>query len=484
MKASFNVLTEPWIPTLDQEGVTRELGLLEVLERAHELQTVRSASPLVEYSVYRFLIVFLMDMIRPKEIDTLENLLEEERFDPDMVTAYIEMCEQEGVSFDLFDSERPFLQVPYVEAWDRQAKPVSTLDYTVPNGNNVIHFDHRRSEIRYTPGEALRMLLTAQLFCTAGAQGYPSHVNGAPPWFALIHGENLFQTLVFGMIGTDDIAISFDDPPVFWRNRGEVPSKELVPSTSWLYGMLLPARRIHLLPDDDGKTVSQVYFSQGLNYKKETNAWTDPHVTYETTSKGRSNWKPKDNETIWKNLYLLIADTSEPQILRQRMKIESVESEEVHVVLYGVEVESGQVKYLLQQRHDLYLPAGIIGDEYAAQFIQQYITLAERLGKAISRSLDQEEIAKGIRVEAQQQFYAVCEQQLWPLLKILNLQTKDLNEVYREIMEVLIQAATDRANKVLQNQTLRGRAMLSLMKKQQAVLRKECEKIRKEALPC
>ena len=38
------------------------------------------------------------------------------------------------------------------------------------------------------------MMLAAQIFCTAGAQGYPSNVNGAPPWFTLIRGKNLFQT--------------------------------------------------------------------------------------------------------------------------------------------------------------------------------------------------------------------------------------------------------------------------------------------------
>lgn len=147
MKATFNVLTNPWIPTLDQDGITKELSLLETLERAHELQGIQAASPLVEYSVHRFLILFLMDMIRPEDESAIEDLLEEGQFDPDLLSDYIDQCNREGVTFDLFDEERPFLQTPYVKAWDREAKPVSTLDYTVPNGNNHIHFDHRRREI-------------------------------------------------------------------------------------------------------------------------------------------------------------------------------------------------------------------------------------------------------------------------------------------------------------------------------------------------
>ena len=196
MGASFDILRKPWVPAVDAAGQTMELGLLETLERAHELQAIQTASPMEEYSVYRFLIVFLMDALRPEDENDIDGLLEAEQFDMEAIQDYLTQCRKEGVSFDLFDAARPFLQTTYVEAWDREAKPVSTLDYTIPNGNNHIHFDHRRNEISYTPGKALRMLLTAQNFCTAGAQGYPSNVNGAPPWFALIQGKNLFQTLV------------------------------------------------------------------------------------------------------------------------------------------------------------------------------------------------------------------------------------------------------------------------------------------------
>ena len=174
MGASFDILRKPWVPVLDAAGQKTELGLLETLERAHELKAIQTASPMEEYSVYRFLIVFLMDALRPEDgEEDIGGLLEAEQFDMEAIQDYLTQCRKEGVSFDLFDAARPFLQTTYVEAWDREAKPVSTLDYTIPNGNNHIHFDHRRNEISYTPGKALRMLLTAQNFCTAGAQDIP-----------------------------------------------------------------------------------------------------------------------------------------------------------------------------------------------------------------------------------------------------------------------------------------------------------------------
>lgn len=476
MGASFDILRKPWVPAVDAAGQKMELGLLETLERAHELQAIQTASPMEEYSVYRFLIVFLMDALRPEDgEEDIGGLLEAEQFDMEAIQDYLTQCRKEGVSFDLFDEERPFLQTTYVEAWDREAKPVSTLDYTIPNGNNHIHFDHRRNEISYTPGKALRMLLTAQNFCTAGAQGYPSNVNGAPPWFALIQGKTLFQTLVLGMIGTDEILLSFDEPPVLWRNKKEITAKQEVAKTSWLYGMLFPARRIHLLPDETGERVSDVYLSQGLNYVV-TNVWKDPHVPYRTTDKGRFNWKPNDDETIWRNLTYLLDEKDTPQIVEQRKHL-NLDEETIHLVLYGV--QTNKASYLRQQRHDLRLPVQLIGNEPAERFIHRYIERAEQLGKALYFSLNQEEISKETRVEAQQRFYGVCEQILWGLLDTISQPGADLNELFQQKREEMIREVLAQADRVLEDQTLRGRTILASGEKWKS-LWKECEKIRKE----
>ena len=188
MKPSFDVLQEPWIPVVTFEGETLEVGILDALLRSPEWKEIQDPSPMVEYSVYRFLIVFLMDALRPETPVDLEELLYAGQFDESAIQDYITLCHSEGVSFDLFDPNRPFMQTSVDKNWDKQRKPVTTLDYTVPNGNNHIHFDHRRKHEVYVPGKAMRMLLTAQIFCTSAAQGYPSNVNGAPPWFSLVQG--------------------------------------------------------------------------------------------------------------------------------------------------------------------------------------------------------------------------------------------------------------------------------------------------------
>lgn len=476
MGASFDILRKPWVPAVDAAGQTMELGLLETLERAHELQAIQTASPMEEYSVYRFLIVFLMDALRPEDgEEDIGGLLEAERFDMEAIQDYLTQCRKEGVSFDLFDAERPFLQTTYKKEWDREPKPVSNLDYTIPSGNNRIHFDHQRSVISFTPGKTMRMILVAQIFATPAGHGYPSNVNGAPPWFALIQGENLFQTLIMGMIGTDEISLPFDQPPVIWRNREEVTTQQKVGKTSWLYGMLFPARRIHLLPDEADQSVKQIYLSQGMNYIVKS-TWIDPHVTYRETDKGRFNWKPDENRTIWKNLTYLINGKNIPRIIDQRTKLE-LDTEEIHVILYGVQTDNGE--YLHQQRHDLRLPVQLIGNEPAERFVSRYIDLAERLGKALYLSLKQEEITEEFRVEVQQCFYSFCEQNLWSLLKTVSQGDTDLNMLIESQKEQLIQTAIRHSNQALQNQALRGHVMLALVQKRRNILWKVCDKIRR-----
>lgn len=47
MKASFQILTQPWIPVKELDGSMKELSLLETLERAHLLSEIQDPSPMV-----------------------------------------------------------------------------------------------------------------------------------------------------------------------------------------------------------------------------------------------------------------------------------------------------------------------------------------------------------------------------------------------------------------------------------------------------
>ena len=110
---SFIVLDAPWIPVVSINGNRELLGVRETLRRAPELRDISDAAFLEEFSIYRFLCVFLMDALRPETIYYIKEMLKKGCFDMQKIESYISKCQEEGVTFDLFDKERPFLQTAY-----------------------------------------------------------------------------------------------------------------------------------------------------------------------------------------------------------------------------------------------------------------------------------------------------------------------------------------------------------------------------------
>lgn len=411
---SFNVLDEGWIPVETMEGQRELLGIRKTLEHAHTIRAIRDASPLVEYSLHRFLQVFLMDALRLEDSLELEDILNTGKFDMDAINAYIATCEEEGVSFDLFDKKRPFLQAPYDEALDAKVelKSVHELDYTIPHGNNHVHFDHREeSQFAIEPPEAAKLLPTALLFCTAGAQKYPSGVNGAPPYYAVIHGDNLFETLCYTLIPVDEINIPLDNPPVLWRYQGVIEPKKEVASTSLLFGMLFPTRRIRLIPEEGSRTIQHVCLSQGMNYiSKDT--WTDPSVTYRYMDSGRAPLRPKREKALWRNFndVIDIQNQHAPEILRIYRKVSKLRM--VHITLYGVETSQGS--HLQVMRHTLQFPTKLAECDAYARWALNMIDAAEILAKSLKRALDSPKVLpEHMSVSAVQRYYDECESSFW-----------------------------------------------------------------------
>ena len=54
MSVSFSVLEQAWIPVTALNGQEEMLSIREILARSQELREISSASPLEEYSLYRF----------------------------------------------------------------------------------------------------------------------------------------------------------------------------------------------------------------------------------------------------------------------------------------------------------------------------------------------------------------------------------------------------------------------------------------------
>ena len=397
----------------------------------------------------------------------------------DLIEKYITQCQAEGVSFDLFDGARPFLQSPYDSAIDKDVKPVSVMDFTIPSGNNHTHFDHRKpEELQLKPEQAARLLIAAQLFCTAGAQGYPSGVNASPPFYGMVKGACLFDTLVYTLLPLESIGLSFDDPSVLWRSREGVQPKAEIARTSWLRGMLFPARRICLVHQADSEMIDGVYFCQGENFvNKET--WRDPFVTYRTTANGIVPLRPAGYRPIWHNFndVIDVPGNHASQLLRQYLSIS--ESETVSVLLYGV--ETSQASYLSVCRYDLFFPKKLASSPQYIELLTVGISVSEKLGSSLRRSLSEVTSMSGTAaVIAIQQYYKQCETRFWKLCNAATEGNIGIRELYSAWCADISQYAIDVFVQTMSSLRLRATALADAAQAQDKLLL-TIKKLKKEA---
>ena len=476
MSVSFSVLDQAWIPVVTMDGREEMLGIREVLGRSQELREISSAFPLEEYSLYRFLGLFLMDMLRPESELEIEDLLAAGRFDMQRVEEYIAACKSEGVSFDLFDEERPFLQSKYDAAVDGDPKPVSILDCTRASGNNHTHFDHQTSSQAIPADKAARLLLSTYLFCTAAAQGYPSGVNASPPYFGVIQGQNLFETLAYTHMPLDSIGITSDSPPVLWRRVAPIIPKQEVGKTSWLHGMLFPTRRIHLVPNEQG-AVTDVHLCQGENFVNKQ-SWHDPYVTYRNGKDGFFPMRPSADRAIWRNLSEIVnipgGQASQLLTLYRNIQMHDV----VNLTLYGV--ETSQASYLGIYRHSLSFPMALTTESRTVDALRFCITAAETLANALRKALSKIEVLPETAASlAVQKYYQDCETRFWAFSDQAaagNVQKEDLSRFCNDISD----SAEKAFSTALEVLNLRA-ASLAAAEQQRNQLFKSIQKLKKEA---
>ena len=323
----YNVLEEPWIPVIDLDGKRKMLGIMDTLAQAHQIKEISDTIPSYEYGVFRFLCAFLMDVYRPEEWGSIQDLYDQKSFDMGTIQDYIECCKKEGVSFDLFDKKR---------------------------------------------------------FCTAGVQGYPSTINGAPPIYFVYEGANLFESLVYSMVAVEEGGeISYDVPPVIWRNLSDVIPKQTETSISVLYGMLYPCRRVLLYPEEDG-TVKKIYLCQGKNFVAY-DSWKDPHVSYLYSDKGRSSLKPTMEKEPWRNITTIFSDDVTAPVFIHRVLNENL-VDEVFVTAYSI--VTNKANYLDMQKSHLKMPRSIAMNETKRDRVQEIIKAVEEMNHALGKSIN------------------------------------------------------------------------------------------------
>ena len=481
----YNVLSEPWIPVRMLTGEEKEVGILELLENAHLMQCVSDPSPLFEYGIYRLLTVFLMDAFRPEIQADIEDMLAAGAFDMERIFAYIRECEKEGPCFDLFDAKRPFLQSAYDEKWDKTIKPVALLLHNIPSGNNHIHFLHGyEGRQTFCPSVCVKALCTVNVFCTAGLQG-PSSVNGAPPIYVMIRGENLFEGLLLNCIPSTMTQLKYGYP--VWRYGTEVEPGKRMSEISLLEGMTLMARRCHLIPDENGGVctysgerspvvVSKMHFQKGLNFEGY-DSWRDPHVAYSISDKGRSSIKPQLGKEMWRNIGSIFGDDQKsPDVVRQYVDLLGARMPMIPVVTYGL--MTNQAQYESWSRDEVSLDMDIVKNSSRMWIIGICIEHTENVARELRRSLRtiSHKAGEDIVEQSLGQFFARSRQEFFSELcrNVARVDIKDndaVNGVIEQWNKALKNYAMEEFDACADRLGLDGKDLMGRMKAQISLLK-------------
>lgn len=304
MRAAFNLVEEPWIPVIWQDGRTQEMGLRETLKEAPNLRAIRDPMPTVEFGLYRLLVALVMDIFELPNTDILRlgDLLSIGCFEPSQTENYFTRWQDR---FDLFHPKYPFLQTTGMD--NEPAKPLASLLPAIASGTNTIHFHHaHEADFAVCPPVAARLLAGIAPFMTAGGAGLSPSINGAPPWYELIVSDSLFKTICLNCCVLPLPQATGTAQPA-WRDDRAM-ARERYTEVSLLEALTWRPRRIQFLAGPAGECalsghnasvlISTMKFSAGASCNF---SWRDPNVPYRIASSGARVMRPQEGREIWRD---------------------------------------------------------------------------------------------------------------------------------------------------------------------------------------
>lgn len=316
VRASFNLLDQPWIPVSTPGGASDLVSLLEVARNARAYTTIGHADPLVTIAVHRLVLAFLHRALDgPSSSDEAGDWYSD-GFPQQKIEGYAQKWRHR---FDLFDAERPFLQQPGIEFeplgdhWTRLSSARGSFN------TNVLFRPELRSkappEGDIFASEAALELLGHQAFTLGGlikrlgvtsAKGSPL----ATAALTLVNGENLHQTLCLNLVPYAG-RHSRNDAPVWERDQPSLADLQK-PREYSILGLaasyVWPARAILLRPDSEGR-VEKMYYAAGQ--PPTEGRYPDPMMTLVKNAKGEDYpMGYREGKGMWRDLHSFVPKPS------------------------------------------------------------------------------------------------------------------------------------------------------------------------------
>lgn len=333
----FDLVHRDWITCRERNGTVSELGILPVLERAHELVGLSGDVPTQTFALTRLLLAVLHGALDgPQEKDDWNELWTHEALPVDRIAAYLA---RHADRFDLFHPTTPFFQVAGLRTAKNETSELSKLVADVPNG--VPFFTTRQGgQLSLSYAEAARWLVHCQAFDPSGIRsgvvGDKRAKNGKSypigvAWSGLLgglllEGTTLRETLLLNLVAADFDGWTRDvesDVPV-WERPPVTAAEEVEggrPPTGPVDLYTWQSRRIRLV--SDGDRVARVVISNGEKLAPQNmfphelhTAWRRSEAQEKKPGAPAMVYMPREHDpdrAVWRGLEALLPGVSSRQ---------------------------------------------------------------------------------------------------------------------------------------------------------------------------
>lgn len=255
--ASFDLITEPWIPVVRGNGATADVGLRQLFAEAHDIRRIAGELPTVSAALFRLVLAVFHRSYGPGSDDIWAALWNADELPQAPLDAYLE---RHGDRFDLFHPTVPFLQCPAL-AELAPSTPGKLVSHRAV-GNNVTLFDHTTSSdvVRLTPAEATRWLVTSLAFDPGGMKTPFAKVKSSERapcndfGVIVVEGGDLKQTLLLNAVvyrpDAEQPRMTTDRDTPAWEQEPPSPHPERRTARGWTDLLTWPSRRILLHSGD------------------------------------------------------------------------------------------------------------------------------------------------------------------------------------------------------------------------------------------
>ncbi len=281
----MNLVTEPWIPVLHSSGERRLVSLHQVFAEGHDYIDL-AVRPHERVALMRLLIAIAQAALDgPKDIDEWDQV-------PDrLVASATNYLDRKNGAFELFDLEKPFLQIGGLSKPTSNSKaknpkvgtPVTKLEFSLATGNNTTLFDHGANSTgpRHVLSSSLPlMLITFQCFSPGGLisqLNWAEHLTSKSSNHALCTPGSMLHTFVRHQTLSKTIhanLLTFEQIKAHWGEEGiGHPVWECMPeswsdassiknATTTYLGRLMPISRLICLNPDG----AHMLLGNGLDY--------------------------------------------------------------------------------------------------------------------------------------------------------------------------------------------------------------------------